>query len=186
MKRSWQIMNSQDDTSSRSLDINQLQWALRHGQKIEGLENMVLTRQSDAPVDNHNPNDDVGDQNYVHNTVLKEQIDKLGQSLNREIVSLKGEFAIIAEGTALEEKIDQLGQSLNQEILSLKSELIDLVQGEAMEKRINQLEQSLTQEFVSLKNEIAIVTEGGDSEEENQWENILKDHDSTCRQIYGT
>ena len=92
-------MNNQDDTSGRSLDINQLQWALRHGQKIDGLENIVLSNQPvmlpDNDMDNNTRSNSSAENISVHNTVVEEEIDKLRQSLNLEIVSLKSEFANI-------------------------------------------------------------------------------------------
>ena len=162
-------MNNQDNTSGWPLDMHQLKWALRHGQKIEGLENMVLTSQLNLPIsdniDNRMKDDSVAESIVVHNTILEERIDQLGQSLNREMVSLKGEFAIVAQGTALEEQINQLGQSLNQEILSLKNELANVAQDTAVAEKIDQLGQSLNQEIVSLKSEFAIVTQGKAFEE---------------------
>jgi len=156
-------MNNQDNSSGWPLDMHQLKWALRHGQNIEGLENRMLTSQPDLPIsdnkDNNMKNDSVTESIPVHNTVLEERIDQLGQSLNREIVSLKGEFAIVTHGTVLEEQINQLGQSLNQEILSLKSELAIVAQGTAVEEQIDKLGQSLKQEILSLKSELAIVAQ---------------------------
>jgi len=163
-------MNKQDNTSGWPLDMHQLKWALRHGQMIDGLENMVLTSQPNLPIgknmENSMKNDSVADNISLHNKVLEEQIDKLGQSLNREIVSLKGEFAIEAQGTASEEQIDKLGQSLIQEILSLKSELAHVAQGTAVEEQIEQLGQSLNQEILALKNELANVVRGTAFEEQ--------------------
>ena len=44
-KRSGEIMSNQDDHSGWPSNINQIKWAMRHGQKIDGLEDMVLSNQ---------------------------------------------------------------------------------------------------------------------------------------------
>lgn len=163
-------MINQDDTSGKPFDINKLQWALRHGQKIDGVENIMLSSQPIVPITNHMGNSVKKDSDAgnipLHNTVIEDQFEQLSQSLNREIISLKGEFAIVAQGTAVEEKIDQLGQMLNQEILLLKSELANLAQGTAVEEQIDKLGQSLNQEILSLKSELIIVTQDMAVEEE--------------------
>ena len=163
-------MINQGDTSGWPLDMHQLKWALRHGQKVDGLENMVLTSQPTTPNNNNMgnsvKNERIAENSSLHNSLLKEEIDKLGQSLNREILSLKGEFAIIAQSTDFEAQIDQLGQSLNQEILSLKSELENVAQGTAVEEQIDQLGQSLNQEILSLKSELGIIARGTAVEEQ--------------------
>ena len=139
-------MDNQDGTSGWPLDMHQLKWALRHGQLMNGLEKVVLTSQPTTPIgnnrDNSMKNDSIAENISLHNAVLEDQIDRLEQSLNREIVSLKGEFAIVAQGTAVEEKIDELGQTLNQEILSLKSEFANVAQSMAVEEQIDKLGQS--------------------------------------------
>lgn len=154
------MMSNQGDTFGGPLDINQLQWALRHGQKIDGLESIVQSNQPVTVSDNRVNN------RVDHNRVLEEQIDQLGQSLNREIVSLKGEFAIVAQGVGLEEKIDKLEQSLKQEIVSLKSEFAIVAQGAFVEEQIDQLGRSMNQEILSLKSEIGIVARGTAVEEQ--------------------
>ncbi len=162
-------MNNQDDTSGKSLDINQLQWALRHGQKIDGLENIVLSNQPVMLPDNHMDNNmrstSSAENISVHNSVVEEQFDKLRQSLNLEIVSLKSEFANVVQDTIVEEQIDKLAQSMNQEIISLKSELAVVAQGATVEEQINKLGQSLNQEIISLKSEFGIVAQGATVEE---------------------
>ena len=45
-------MNNQDNPSGWPLDMHQLKWALRHGQKIEGLENMMIANQPIMSSDN--------------------------------------------------------------------------------------------------------------------------------------
>ena len=163
-------MDNQDGTSGWPLDMHQLKWALRHGQLMNGLEKVVLTSQPTTPIgnnrDNSMKNDSIAENISLHNAVLEDQIDRLEQSLNREIVSLKGEFAIVAQGTAVEEKIDELGQTLNQEILSLKSEFANVAQSMAVEEQIDKLGQSLNQEILSLKSELANVAQGTSVEEQ--------------------
>ncbi|MBC8014436.1 MAG: hypothetical protein H7X79_01665 [Sporomusaceae bacterium] len=156
-------MINQDEPSGRPLDISKIQWALRHGQKIDGLEEIIQSSQPvvlpDNQMDNSMTRSSAVNSDSLHTAALEEQSDKPGQSLNREIVSLKGEFAIETQGTALEEKIDQLDQSLNQEILALKSELANVAQGTAVEEQIDQLGQSLNLEILSLKSELAIMAQ---------------------------
>lgn len=163
-------MINQDDTSGRPFDINQLQWALQYDQKIDGVEGIVLSSQTDMVADNDVnkkvDNNSVLDKTSLHNTVLEERIEKLGQSLNREMVSLKGEFAIVAQGTGLEEQIEKLGESLNQEFLLLKSEIGIVAQSAAVEEQINKLGESLNQEILSLKGEFGIVAQGTVVEEQ--------------------
>ena len=163
-------MDNQDGTSGWPLDMHQLKWALRHGQLMNGLEKVVLTSQPTTPIgnnrDNSMKNDSIAENISLHNAVLEDQIDRLEQSLNREIVSLKGEFAIVAQGTAVEEKIDELGQTLNQEILSLKSEFANVAQSMAVEEQIDKLGQSLNQEILSLKSKLAIVAQDTTVEEQ--------------------
>jgi len=163
-------MDNQDGTSGWPLDMHQLKWALRHGQLMNGLEKVVLTSQPTTPIgnnrDNSMKNDSIAENISLHNAVLEDQIDRLEQSLNREIVSLKGEFAIVAQGTAVEEKIDELGQTLNQEILSLKSKLAIVAQDTTVEEQIDKLGQSLNQEILSLKSEFAIVAQSMAVEEQ--------------------
>lgn len=163
-------MVNKDDTSDRSLDINQIQWALRHGQKFDGVENIMLSSQPIVPISNNIGNsekkDSVAGNIPLHNAMIEEEIDQLSQSLNREIVSMKGEFAIVAQSTAVEEKIDQLSQSLNQEILSLKSELANVAQVTDVEEQMDKLGQFLNQEILSLKSELGIIAQGAVVEEQ--------------------
>jgi len=181
-------MINQGDTSDRPLDIQQLKLAMRHGQKIDGLENIMLSSQPimvandrvDISVDS---NSDLS-KTPLHNRVLEEQIDQLGRSLNREIVSLKGEFAIVAQGTALEEQIDKLGQFLNQEIQSLKSELAIMAQDGAVEEEISKLGKQFSQEILSLRNEFAMFVQAQLNQEkawkmaENGWKNVVENREA--------
>jgi len=163
-------MSNQGESVGRSIDINQLQWALRHGQKIDSLDNIVVSNQPVLSAGNHVnnsiDNDNAPEKIVLHNRILEEQIDQLEQSLNREIVSLKGEFAIVAQGTALEEQMSQLGQTLNQEILSLKSQLANITQNSAFEEKIDQLRLAFNQDIISLESQITNVAQGTAVEEQ--------------------
>lgn len=181
-------MNNQDNTSGWPLDMHQLKWALRHGQQIEGLDNMVLTSQPAVPIDNNMDNsmknDRIAENISLHNAVVEEKIDQLEQSLNREIVSLKGEFAIVAQGATVVEQIDKLGQFLNQEILSLKSEIEIIAQSTSLEEQFGKLGKYINQEILSLRNEFAMFVQTQLNQEnawktaEFEWKNSLKERET--------
>lgn len=162
-------MGNQDDFGSLASDINninQIKWAMRHGQKIDGLDQMMLSNQPIILAENHMDNilekSNSPSEHVVHNAILEEQIDKLERSINQEILSLKSEFTIVAHNTALEEQMDKLGQSVNEEILSLKNELQMLAQGRVVEEQIAQLGQVLNEQIISWKGELATgVQDGG-------------------------
>jgi len=179
-------MVSPDDTSGRTLDVNQIQWALRHGQKIDGLENIMLSNQSVMSPDNHIDNsmreNSPAQNSSLHNTASEAQNNKLWQSLQREILLLKNEFANIAQGAAIEEQINKFNQTLNQEILSLKSEMAAIAQGTAFEEQMGKIGKYMNQEILSLRNEFAVFVQTQLNQEkakkitEFEWENSLKDH----------
>lgn len=160
-------MSNQGDTTSRPLDVQQLKWAMRHGQKIEGLENIMISSQpvvlTDNRIDNmeNNIKKESGTEGVsLNNAVLEEQIERLEKIMTQEIMALRSDFAMTVEGALVEKQIDKLGKNLMQEIVSLQDQVGMFVQAQ------------LNQEKVWKK-------------AEDEWKNALEDKEGKMQELIG-
>ena len=149
-------MLNQDDTSDRPMDINQLQWALRHGQKVDGLETIIRSNQPAVLPDHHSDltmeDTRVSENASIHNAGLKEkvvntdqdpafheEISKLGKCISEEIISLRNEFTMFAEEQLNQEKTWEMAE------LEWKSNLEELKA--TMQADIQQLQDNILEKF---------------------------------------
>ncbi len=126
------MMSNQDDTYSWPLGVQELTWAMRHGKKIDGLENIMLSNQPTVIAEKKMENNK--ETTSLHNDILEQQIEKLEKIMTREIASLKNEFAMVVETQlnsffpAIKEQLQENERALREEVSKLTSQLTELQQ----------------------------------------------------------
>lgn len=162
-------MSHQDDASGRNFDIQQLQWALRHGQKVDGLENIMISNQPVIMPDND----------------INKNIEENSISLDQEILSAckiaELEWTNSLEG--YESKLQAYIEQMQHHILGKLDEYFAY-----LNEQLQYKDQILRQEVALLLSKVAALESSQGSEEEvsiTQWRERIEERQANLIEDMG-